>query len=92
MTKLATLLSTVLLVSIMTFLVFQILPGDPAEIVLGVDADPHQLAELRKTMGLDRPPTERYASWIADTVTGDFGTSLRYQRSVADIVAERLPV
>ncbi|WP_289139468.1 ABC transporter permease [uncultured Brevibacillus sp.] len=92
MTKLATLLSTVLLVSIMTFLVFQILPGDPAEIVLGVDADPHQLAELRKTMGLDRPPTERYASWIADTVTGDFGTSLRYQRSVADIVEERLPV
>ncbi|WP_103107461.1 ABC transporter permease [Brevibacillus reuszeri] len=92
MTKLATLLSTVLLVSIMTFLVFQILPGDPAEIVLGVDADPHQLAELRKTMGLDRPPTERYASWIADTVTGNFGTSIRYQRSVAEIVAERLPV
>lgn len=92
MTKLATLLSTVLLVSVMTFLVFQILPGDPAEIVLGVDADPHQLAELRKTMGLNRPATERYASWIADTVSGDFGTSLRYQRSVADIVAERLPV
>lgn len=90
--KLATLLSTVLLVSVITFLVFQILPGDPAEIVLGVDADPHQLAELRKTMGVDRPPAERYASWITDTVTGDFGTSLRYQRPVADIVAERLPV
>ncbi|MDH4619548.1 ABC transporter permease [Brevibacillus sp. AY1] len=90
--KLATLLSTVLLVSVITFLVFQILPGDPAEIVLGVDADPHQLAELRKTMGLDRPVAERYASWVTDTVTGDFGTSLRYQRPVADIVAERLPV
>lgn len=90
--KLATLLSTVLLVSVITFLVFQILPGDPAEIVLGVDADPHQLAELRKTMGLDRPAAERYASWVTDTVTGDFGTSLRYQRPVADIVAERLPV
>lgn len=90
--KLATLLSTVLLVSVITFLVFQILPGDPAEIVLGVDADPHQLAELRKTMGLDRPAAERYASWVTDTVNGDFGTSLRYQRPVADIVAERLPV
>lgn len=90
--KLATLISTVLLVSVITFLVFQILPGDPAQIVLGVDADPHQLAELRKTMGLDRPAAERYVSWIKDTVTGDFGTSLRYQRPVADIVAERLPV
>ncbi|CAM3426201.1 ABC transporter permease [Brevibacillus invocatus] len=90
--KLATFLSTVLLVSVITFLVFQILPGDPAEIVLGVDADPHQLVELRKTMGLERPAAERYASWVTDTVTGDFGTSLRYQRPVADIVAERLPV
>ncbi|TMV49110.1 ABC transporter permease [Paenibacillus mesophilus] len=90
--KLVTLGSTVLLVSVITFLVFQILPGDPAEIVLGVDADPHQLAELRKTMGLERPAAERYLSWIKDTAAGDLGHSLRYHRPVADIVAERLPV
>lgn len=90
--KVAALISTIVLVSVMTFLVFQILPGDPAQIVLGVDADPHQLAELRKTMGLDRPAAERYVTWIKDALTGDFGTSLRYQRPVADIVAERLPV
>lgn len=90
--KLLTLLSTVLLVSVITFLVFQILPGDPAQIVLGVDADPHQLAELRRTMGLERPAAERYLGWIKDTFTGDLGESLRYHRPVADIVAERIPV
>ncbi|WP_372632043.1 ABC transporter permease [Cohnella sp.] len=90
--KLAALGSTVLLVSVITFLVFQVLPGDPAEIVLGVDADPHQLAELRKTMGLDRPAAERYWSWVKDAAAGDLGQSLRYHRPVADIVAERLPV
>ncbi|RKN77107.1 ABC transporter permease [Paenibacillus ginsengarvi] len=90
--KLLTLLSTVLLVSVITFLVFQILPGDPAQIVLGVDADPHQLAELRRTMGLERPAVERYIGWIKDTFTGDLGESLRYHRPVADIVSERMPV
>lgn len=90
--KLATLLSTVFLVSVMTFLVFQILPGDPAEIALGIEADPYQLAELRKKMGLDKPVLERYVSWMKNTLTGDLGTSLRYQRPVSDIVSERLPV
>lgn len=90
--KLITLAATVLLVSVITFLVFQVLPGDPAQIILGVDADPHQLASLHHTMGLDRPVGERYLTWIKTTFSGDFGESLRYQRPVADILAERLPV
>ncbi|MNW25971.1 Glutathione transport system permease protein GsiC [compost metagenome] len=90
--KLLTFLSTLLLVSVITFLVFQVLPGDPAQIILGVDADPNQLAALHKEMGLDRPATERYLSWIGNTATGEFGESLRYQRPIADIIAERLPV
>lgn len=45
---------TILLVSIITFVVFQILPGDPAQIILGVDADPAQLENLRATMNLDK--------------------------------------
>ncbi len=84
--------TTVLLVSVITFLVFQVLPGDPAQIILGVDADPHQLAALRQTMGLDRPVAERYMTWIKNAVVGDLGQSLRYQRPVADILAERVPV
>lgn len=90
--KLFTLAATVLLVSVITFLVFQVLPGDPAQIILGVDADPHQLAALRQTMGLDRPAGERYLTWIQSAASGDLGESLRYQRPVADILAERLPV
>lgn len=90
--KLLTFASTVLLVSVITFLVFQILPGDPAQIILGVDADPNQLAALHESMGLDRPAGERYLEWIKDTATGNFGTSLRYHRPVADILLERLPV
>lgn len=87
-----TFISTILLVSVIIFLVFQILPGDPAEIILGVDADPHQIAALHVSMGLDRPASERYVSWIGAAITGDFGTSLKYQRPVADIIMERLPV
>lgn len=51
---------TILLVSIITFVVFQILPGDPAQIILGVDADPAQLENLRATMNLDKGYVERY--------------------------------
>ncbi|MBN2982715.1 MULTISPECIES: ABC transporter permease [Cohnella] len=87
-----TLAATVLLVSVITFLVFQVLPGDPAQIVLGVDADPYQLAALRQDMGLDRPVGERYWTWMANAVSGDLGDSLRYQRPVSEILAERLPV
>lgn len=90
--KSITLAATVLLVSVITFLVFQVLPGDPAQIVLGVDADPYQLAALRQDMGLDRPVGERYWTWMANAVSGDLGDSLRYQRPVSEILAERLPV
>jgi peptide/nickel transport system permease protein len=84
--------ATVLLVSVITFLVFQVLPGDPAQIILGVDADPHQLAALRDTMGLDRPVGERYVAWIKNAAVGDLGESLRYHRPVTEILAERVPV
>lgn len=90
--KLLTFLTTVMLVSVITFLVFQVLPGDPAQIILGVDADPGQLQALQLEMGLDRPVGERYAGWIADAAGGDFGTSLRYQKPVSEILLERLPV
>ncbi|AVV58429.1 binding-protein-dependent transport systems inner membrane component [Paenibacillus vortex V453] len=90
--KLIMLAATVLLVSVITFLVFQVLPGDPAQIILGVDADPHQLAALRDTMGLDRPVGERYVAWIKNAAVGDLGESLRYHRPVTEILAERVPV
>ncbi|AZS16312.1 ABC transporter permease [Paenibacillus lutimineralis] len=90
--KLITFISTLVLVSVITFLVFQVLPGDPAQIILGVDADPQQIAALHEAMGLDRSAGERYLMWIKDTLSGDFGTSVRYNRPVADLLLERLPV
>ena len=58
--KVAGLLVTLLLVSFITFSVFQILPGNPAYIILGVDADPMQIEALNKSMGLDKPALVRY--------------------------------
>ena len=61
--KVAGLLVTLLLVSFITFSVFQILPGNPAYIILGVDADPMQIEALNKSMGLDKPALVRYVDW-----------------------------
>ena len=79
---------TILLVSIITFVVFQILPGDPAQIILGVDADPAQLENLRATMNLDKGYVERYFIWLINALHGDLGVSYRYSREVSDLIAE----
>lgn len=79
---------TILLVSIITFVVFQILPGDPAQIILGVDADPAQLENLRATMNLDKGYVERYFIWLINALHGDLGISYRYSREVSDLIAE----
>lgn len=81
---------TILLVSIITFVVFQILPGDPAQIILGVDADPAQLENLRATMNLDKGYVERYFIWLINALHGDLGVSYRYSREVSDLIAEML--
>ncbi len=60
-------LFTIFLVSVITFVIFQILPGDPAQIILGVDADPAQLESLRATMNLDKgyvPASEDFFGWL----------------------------
>lgn len=88
--KLMGFLVTLLLVSVVTFAVFQILPGDPATVILGVDADPVQLERLRETMGTDRPLSVRFFSWIAGVFRGDLGTSYRYHRPVAELIGDGL--
>lgn len=76
----------------MIFFVFQLLPGNPAQIILGIDADPNQVAQLEKQLGLDRSSAERYMDWVAGLLQGDLGESLRYQLPVSDILIERIPV
>lgn len=90
--KIGGLFVTLLLVSLITFAVFQILPGNPATVILGVDADPLQLEALEKSMGLDRPFYERYLDWVRGVFQGNLGLSYRYQQPVSDLLARALEV
>lgn len=83
---------TVALVSVITFAVFQILPGDPVRTMLGTEADETQIENLRSELGLDRPLYEQYFSWIRGLVTGDLGDSIRFSMPVSGLLLERLPV
>ena len=87
--KVAGFLVTLFLVSILTFAVFQILPGDPALVILGVDADPMQIEQLHQEMGIDQPIHIRFLSWIGGVLQGDLGTSYRYHQPVSDLIYSR---
>ncbi len=83
---------TLLAASLIVFTVMEVLPGDPAAVMLGVGAQPDTLAALRAELGLDRPVVERYLRWLGGLLTGDLGRSYTYGVPVAELVAERLVV
>ena len=90
--RLVSLIVTVWLATIVVFTVLQLVPGDPALLMLGVNAQPDTLAALRSQMGLDQPILTRYLDWVGGLARGDRGVSLTYGRPVAELVAERLTV
>jgi peptide/nickel transport system permease protein len=79
-------------VSLLTFLIASLLPGDLAYVILGDQATPDKVAALRHDMGLDQPIWWRYLSWLGNVLQGDFGRSFRTGQTVLQAVAERLPV
>jgi peptide/nickel transport system permease protein len=79
-------------VSMLTFLIASLLPGDLAYVILGDQATPEKVAALRRDMGLDQPIWWRYISWLGHVLEGDFGRSFRTGQTVLQAVAERLPV
>ena len=79
-------------VTLVTFLVVNVMPGDAATQLLGADASQEQVDALRDRLGLDEPLVERYVTWLGDVVTGDLGRSYASEQSVPAILAERLPV
>ena len=81
----------ILLVTVVVFLLLHITPGDPATIMLGEQATPDQIADLRRAMGLDRPLAEQYLRFLTHALGGDLGMSIRAQRPALDVVGERLP-
>lgn len=86
------LVPVLLIVSLATMLLLDLMPGDPAYAILGDQATPEQVAAVRHDLGLDRSLPVRYVSWLGDIVTGDFGESYRTGQPVLDAVRDRLPV
>ncbi|HLG83788.1 MAG TPA: ABC transporter permease [Bradyrhizobium sp.] len=86
------LLPVLLAVSLLTFLIASLLPGDLAYVILGDQATPDKVAALRHDMGLDQPIWWRYLGWLGHVLQGDFGRSFRTGQTVLQAVAERLPV
>jgi len=87
-----TALVSLALASMMVFGALLAIPGDPAEVILGIDADPAALAALRARLRLDQPPHERYLHWAARALKGDLGDSIRYGRPVSELIAGSLRV
>jgi peptide/nickel transport system permease protein len=90
--RIAGLLLTLLAASLVVFLVLEVLPGDPAMLMLDTSARPDTLAALRHQMGLDQPATVRYFTWIAGMIRGDFGVSYTYNVPVAELIGQRVMV
>ncbi|UOA33545.1 Glutathione transport system permease protein GsiC [Sulfitobacter sp. DSM 110093] len=83
---------TLLAVSLVVFAVMNVLPGDPALTILGMDASDDALAALRKQLGLNEPLMTRYLSWVWNALWGDFGLSHSFRVPVSELIAERLPM
>ena len=84
-------LVSLLLVSVVVFLITAVLPGDAAQEMLGQDATPETLAALRAKMGLDQPMFVRYLQWLAGLLSGDPGRSLVSDAGVMELIGNRLP-
>jgi peptide/nickel transport system permease protein len=90
--RLVYLVPVLVAVSLLTFLIASLLPGDLAYVILGDQATPDKVAALRHDMGLDQPIWWRYLSWLGHVLQGDFGRSFRTGQTVLQAVSERLPV
>ncbi|MBR3004277.1 MAG: ABC transporter permease [Lachnospiraceae bacterium] len=88
--KILTLIIALLLISIVVFLAFSVIPGDAAISKLGTEATPERIAELREMLGLDKPILERYIIWLGNAVQLDFGTSYQYNVSVNSLLGTRI--
>ena len=88
--RIASLLATLLVASIIVFTVIEIVPGDPASFMLGLNAQPDTVAALRSELGLDESKMQRYLQWVGGMLQGDFGQSYTYRTPVAQMIGERL--
>ena len=90
--RFATFVATLAGTTIITFLALEILPGDPARVILGVEAPDSAVQALREQLGLDRPALERYIDWVSALATGNFSNSYTYSVPVDELLAARLEI
>ena len=90
--RLLQLIPTLFLVSVMIFMLQQLLPGDPALVMAGEEKDPEVIEQIRKQYRLDQPLPVQYLYWIGGVLKGDLGESMRIKQPVASLIADKLPV
>jgi peptide/nickel transport system permease protein len=90
--RIASIIPTLVVVSMLIFGLQQLLPGDPAKILAGEEQDPTVVAYLRAKMHLDEPLPVRYGYWMGGVLQGDLGESVRTQQPVLSLVLQKLPV
>jgi peptide/nickel transport system permease protein len=90
--RVAAILPTIFLVTVIIFSLQHLLPGDAAQILAGEDQDPQVIAHLRQKLHLDEPVPVQYGYWLWGVVRGDLGESLRIQEPVASLIVQKLPV
>lgn len=90
--KLLTLIITLFIVSLLAFLAFQVIPGDPTTKMLGTEATPEARETLLEELGFNRPVLVRYWDWLTSFVRGDMGESYSYRMPVSEMLSDKLPV
>lgn len=90
--KVLTLCGTLLLVSFIAFLLFQIVPGDPVTSILGTEYNEERAESLREELGINEPVLTRYVNWLTDFVKGNFGTSYKYKMPVNKLISDKMTV
>ena len=88
--RIVTLFFTLVIASLVIFVSLEIIPGDPASYMLGINAQEDTLQALRQELGIDKPKLERYLVWVKGMLIGDFGVSYTYRAPVIEMVSDRL--
>ncbi|MEE9389448.1 MAG: ABC transporter permease [Paracoccaceae bacterium] len=88
--RLLSLSVSLIVASAVIFVAIEVVPGDPASYMLGINAQPDTVAALREELGLNTGPLQRYLGWVGGLIQGDFGTSYTYRTPVADMIGERM--
>ncbi|MGI6078083.1 MAG: ABC transporter permease [Fastidiosipilaceae bacterium] len=90
--KLRDTIFTLLLVSVIVFIIFALIPGNPARIIAGVNATPEKVAFIEAELGLDQPLPIRFINYLGGLLTGNPGQSLRFNVPVTDLIVDAAPI